>query len=65
MRDEKFQEFTEALGGSIGGRIDDNGHWECADCDASGYETAATPAFGFALYKHRQERHVAHREDQL
>jgi hypothetical protein len=40
------RKFAERLGASLGGRIDDNGHWECADCDASGYELANTKRGG-------------------
>lgn len=54
------ERFAERLGASLGGRIDDNGHWECADCDASGYEQrGASLAFGFDLYRHRQKAHRA------
>jgi hypothetical protein len=49
-----IEDFKEALGGKIGGHVDDNGHWDCADCPASGYEITVLEA-GRALYRHRQD----------
>ena len=57
-----MDEFTEALGGDLGGEVyweagDDRGFWRCTDCGEAGEAPQPTMA-ARDLYLHRQRVHV-------
>lgn len=48
-------ELAQALGGKVGGHVED-GAWSCVDCDASGTEADDQTA-ALVLHHHRQHDH--------